>query len=813
MKISVSQFRGEAPRISPRALPEGFGQSAVNCRLLSGDLEAWRNFKPETTLCKTNVVSVYPLRSGSTLYWLEWSQSELDTGAYTVHVARPLIGGDQTQRVYFTGTDLPRWTNFTMATSGTGCMPKASRPLGVPSPSSPPTVSGNVSAGSPIDIFDDLNTATNGVPPGWQLCPQVNTSTSTRLVEWISTGGVGNTGRLKHTIFNNSNGYAIRDFGVGNSDTVTVEFDFRLDKKFADEHVTENLWLPNDYQIWNILLMCTSSGDGATIVVTATEPPPGFAIVGQAVTSFNAGPVISSVAIGSVPPLGTYTHFKLVGTKQSGGTYSWNVQAFVGSTQIINATVSGLPSKGGFCGISTTSLAANHGDQIFSIDNFHVTGTAPPADASDDLATSYVYTFVNDIGEESGPSPASATVIRDSGSTVVVTTPTTVPSGIGPEWGVTSKRIYRAVTGATGTAFYFVAEIPLATATYNDNHLDSEVVANGPLISENWSLPPHDLRGILALPNGIMAGFRKNQLCLSAQDRPHAWPVEYRLATDFEIVGIGAIDTMVVICTEAFPYIAAGNSPDAYSMAKLEIPQGCVSGRSIAYIAGIGVLYASPDGLVAVSGPGRVSVVTEKLFSRREWQALKPSSIIGLSHDNRYFGFYDTGTEKGGFVIDFGDAGFGKVSLAFHAGAGYSDPLTDSLFLVLDQNSPPGPPGSPASGQFTVNGGTLYRFDEYDGSPPGFNAKIPYRWKSKSYLLPYAADFRFAVVKAESYDDLTMVLYANGQSYYSVEVTGDTEIALPTPPRTSTATQFHVELYGTARVYSLQIAEDVSEID
>ena len=61
---------------------------------------------------------------------------------------------------------------------------------------------------------------------------------------------------------------------------------------------------------------------------------------------------------------------------------------------------------------------------------------------------------------------------------------------------------------------------PLATADYTDTIPDSQLGEE--LESTDWDLPPDDLRYILALPNGIMCGFFANQLCFSAQGRPHA---------------------------------------------------------------------------------------------------------------------------------------------------------------------------------------------------------------------------------------------------------------------------------------------------
>jgi hypothetical protein len=278
-------------------------------------------------------------------------------------------------------------------------------------------------------------------------------------------------------------------------------------------------------------------------------------------------------------------------------------------------------------------------DKFTWYDNLSIRAT-PPTTVIEQEATSYVYTFVNDLGEESAPSPPSATLLKDDGTAITVTTATFVQSGFSVDYSVETKRIYRAVSGATGTVFEFVAEIPLSQADYVDELTDSEL--GDPIETELYALPPDDLRGLLALPNGILVGFRRNQICFSVQNRPHAWPVEWRLNTDTDVVGIGNIDTTVVVGTKAFPYLAIGNDPSAYSMTKLEVPQACVAKRSVAYLTGIGVVFASPDGLIAVSGNGKVQNLTEQIFTRRQWRALVPGSIIAAAHDDVYHFWYNT---------------------------------------------------------------------------------------------------------------------------------------------------------------------------
>jgi hypothetical protein len=233
-------------------------------------------------------------------------------------------------------------------------------------------------------------------------------------------------------------------------------------------------------------------------------------------------------------------------------------------------------------------------------------------------------------------------------------------------------------------------------------------------------------------------------------------------------------------------------------MTKLELPQGCVSKRGVANLAGYGIVFPSPDGLIAVAGTGQMQIVTRQLFAREEWQAIVPTTLISTAHDDRYFGFYESGGQKVGLMIEAVEGGQGKVSLAFHATAVYADPLTDRLFLVLDENDPPVISGS--NNQVVPDGATIWAFDSYEGgSPIGLTPFLPTSWLTKLYQFPLPIELQYAQLKSLAYGNQTLIFYAGGVSYYSKEVTSMREFRLP-----------HVEV---ARTYQVQIVGDGSSED
>lgn len=269
-----------------------------------------------------------------------------------------------------------------------------------------------------------------------------------------------------------------------------------------------------------------------------------------------------------------------------------------------------------------------------------VTGDPNP-DTQETIA--YSYTYVTSADEESEPSPLSNEVVRSSGMEVTLTgftSPTTTRN-------YDRIRIYRSQTSYSGnTALYFIAEVhfPVPT-TYVD---DPETAPIQEVLSSIYANPPpDDLQGIIALPNGMMAGFAGKKVYLSESWKPHAWPEKYVMTTGFEVVGLGAFGRSIAIMTTGNPYIASGITPDAMAMELIEVNYPCVSKRGIVDL-GYAVAYPSTDGLVLISQQG-AQLATKDVFTREQWQTLNPSTMIGAQHNGRYLLAYSY-TDKAGVL-------------------------------------------------------------------------------------------------------------------------------------------------------------------
>jgi hypothetical protein len=456
---------------------------------------------------------------------------------------------------------------------------------------------------------------------------------------------------------------------------------------------------------------------------------------------------------------------------------------------------------------------------------FNITYT--PVTGSDPFAvTAYVYTYVNDIGEESAPGLAAVSLASPRGTPNPLSIPT--PTGQGDAnlvhinqnlesgydaYNVVAARLYRAATGASGTIYRFVAEIlmndPLGHPfgySYNDTLSDFQLGEELP--SSLWDLPMADAQGMLALPNGVMSNFQGNILGLSAQNHPHAWPVEYQLTTDTDIVGTANIDTTIVVWTKSFPYVASGVDPSQYAMSKFEFARACVSKRSVTFLRNVGVVGATALGLEAIQGPNQIINLTDGLFTYQQWQALNPSSILCVVHNNILFFFYDTGSVKGGYALDPNPNGGGLVPLGFHATAAYNDPLTDKLYLVLDFVSEPTDPNLPlGSTAPTPDSHTIYEFD----SPSGSGSMV-YKYRGKLSLLERPAVFQFAQMKAQDFTNIVLNLYADDVQIYGGAIDNTTEFRVPAAGSGDQYQSIEWEFIGTSRIRSLQLAETIDEL-
>jgi hypothetical protein len=399
-----------------------------------------------------------------------------------------------------------------------------------------------------------------------------------------------------------------------------------------------------------------------------------------------------------------------------------------------------------------------------------VSGTGSIAAPSLTESRVYVYTWVNKESGfefESAPSPASEIVDVHDGQTVTLSGFGTPTSG----YTVTHKRIYRTVSGV----YLFVEELELAIKNYTDSKDPDELSEELP--SATWTPPPANLKGLINLPNGIMAGFVGRDVYLCDPYHPHAWPEQYVQTVDYPVVGLGRMDTTLAVLTTGTPYFLQGTSPDTMVLVKSDLEQSCSSKRSIVSANGV-VMYASPDGLVLLT-PSGSKIVTENYFTRAQWQAyFVPTSIHAYMQDLKYIGFYDNGTTSGGFIYDLTS---GQLILHdIYATCGYTDLQRDQLYVGFSDRA-------------------LKKW-------LGGSAKS-YTWRSKKFTLPQVGGFSCAALEAESYP-MTLKFYMDGTLFHTQTVASRDAFRLPVKE----GRDFEMQIEGAYEVFSVAVAQSVEEL-
>jgi hypothetical protein len=347
----------------------------------------------------------------------------------------------------------------------------------------------------------------------------------------------------------------------------------------------------------------------------------------------------------------------------------------------------------------------------------------------------------------------------------------TAPSG---SFNVTKKRIYRSASGTANTSYFFVAEVPVAQTSYTDSLAWDSL--NEVLPSLTWVQPPSTLKGLVGMPNGVMVGFSGNDVYFSEPFRPFAWPIQYIQTVGYPIVGIGVIDTTVVVLTQGRPYFIQGSHPDSSVMVEADVNQACLSKRSIVSMGNY-VFYASPDGLVALS-PGGSSVVTQSMFDKYTWQSLNPADMVGCMYENKYIGFFDATSGNGGFVYDMVAKTWNFHTI--YATGAYNDLKNDALYIIKSNE--------------------LWKWDT--------GAVLSYTWKSKKFTFPEPKSFSCYRVQAEAYP-VTTKIYKDGTQIVSLSVTDDKLRRLPA----GLGTDWEFQLEGSTEVYNVQLAQSPTELN
>ena len=328
----------------------------------------------------------------------------------------------------------------------------------------------------------------------------------------------------------------------------------------------------------------------------------------------------------------------------------------------------------------------------------------------------YVYTFVSAYGEE-GP-PSEPTLITCPVDSEVTLSNLDITPAEAANRNITQRKIYRTIVGNSNTSYFYVATIDnMVDTTYVDTIPDDTVALNNILESVFWQ-PPQRMDGWVMMPNGFMVGWYGKTIMFSEPYRPHAWPIEYQVSTEFEVIGMVVWGTALVVGTKSQPYLGQGVTPQSFTTQKMDAVEPCLSRRGmVATVAG--AYYPSLNGLVMVNAGG-INVITTDVVTKEEWEDYNPKDIFAAPLGLQYIAF---NAPEFGFVFNPTEPKTKLIELDFfdQVSAVSTDKYTGNVYIVRAS-----------------------RVFEWD---PNTDERLYWQWKSKEFHLPKPVNFGAVKIK------------------------------------------------------------------
>jgi hypothetical protein len=207
----------------------------------------------------------------------------------------------------------------------------------------------------------------------------------------------------------------------------------------------------------------------------------------------------------------------------------------------------------------------------------------------------------------------------------------------------------------TEAHWFLVASVPVGTTQFIDS-LDSHQL--GRLLT-TWDFfpPPDALRIVGETSSGSLVGYVGDVLWFSERNAHHAWPPRTRLVLDHKIKRVAVHDNTVFVATTGYPFVVDDSTAECKDAACRAVRPGNVaapicSERSMVLHDGA-AYWATRWGFVRMGNDAVVSQVSDRFFSKEDWEQLDPSTMTAAIHN----GVLYASTAERSFYVDLQDAG------------------------------------------------------------------------------------------------------------------------------------------------------------
>lgn len=794
--VKIMTFYGVAPKVSPELLPETAGQIARNTKLYSGDLIPYPAPVVVGNTGRTGTIkTLYALKDPlGDNQWLAWT-TDVDIAVVT--------SSDITdQRFYYTGDGVPKVSNYSLAFTGAAPYPATSYDLGLPLPTTKPTVT--------VVPFTTATTAT-----------YARDNNNTARLTTATAHGLKEGAYITVTGFSYLNGsYSYVGTTVsctvvshGLTGTPQVVLDFTSGDAI-DGVYTATVTGPNTFDV-SVPIAPTASGTVRLSLqsfnVTGTQAT---VINSTTIEYFSPGPQITATAyaggkidLGGPTQSRSYVYTWYTPWEEESIASDPTTDVFV--KEGVTITVSNLPTAkpagNNFVrGVRLyRTLATSGGTEYFRLKTlWFPTALATVSRTSNVSRVTLAFPHNLGIDDRFKISGCTNATFNITGGVVI-----DIPDDYTFTYAQTDVDV-ASTSVAAGTLYHDVSENPPTTAarywgdgsyTFTDDF--DPLNLSDILASDEYDAPPDDLQGLTAAQNNILAGFVGNKLYLSEPAVPHAWPIAYTITFEYEVVGLAPINGAILVATKGYPYLVSGSDPaSGMSIQRVDALYPCLNRKGIVAM-NYGVVYPTHDGLAVFSPAGGPNIITRANFNNDTWAvSLDPSTIVGEFYGEAYLASHSTG----GFAFEPDKTIGGQfVDLDFTYTASWYDPVEGRLYCV------------------TGTDGDVYEWDNLN------QPALTQEWKSKVIKTTDMINLGAARVIADyaqvtttwdaasqqwqddtspwaGVDNITFKLWVDKQLLMTTVVEDMNVFRLPTGYRSDT---FEVSVEGDVRVRAIHLGE------
>lgn len=305
--------------------------------------------------------------------------------------------------------------------------------------------------------------------------------------------------------------------------------------------------------------------------------------------------------------------------------------------------------------------------------------TAPTVTLTADGATgdprqpAYIYTWVNDIGWESPPSPPTISPPARPGAVLALGATATVPPG---NYGLATVRWYRTeVVDGTTSELFFLREYAIGASGMED---DGRALTQEQLKTESWLNLDASATWLTACWNQFAAAIVGKAVRCCEPNFMYAWPLDYEYLLSSKPLAMAAFAQRLLVLTSDGAEVLTGSDPAGLDQKPLSLPV-IVSPRSLVS-TDMGAMWAAADGLMYYGVEGFRNL-TAGAMRPEQWRALHPETMHGYQWRGLYIGFYFDGADYAGIVVDPSNPrGVYKLDAWYRAG--FWDALLRELFVL-----------------------------------------------------------------------------------------------------------------------------------